>query len=184
MTGWIPKLLALVAIVGVILGSVLLIHNLALDDLRARERYTLAFTEIDCVPPYGQDRTEFLDEVRYYASAPRSVGLLDDGLADRLAGYFARHPWVEKVEAVEITPPRTIRVKLVYRNPVLAVPWKDAKNRPGGMRAVDGRGVLLPKNASTAGLPVYPGYALPPAGPEGTPWGDVAVEAAAHQAAH
>jgi hypothetical protein len=183
MTGWIPKLLVLVVVAGVILGSVIVIHNLALDDLRSRDRYTIGFAEIDCVPPYGQDRGEFLEEVRYYASAPSSVRLLDEGLAERLAGYFSRHPWVEKVD-VDITPPRSIRVKLVYRTPVLAVPWQDAKHRPGGVRAVDGRGTLLPTNAPTAGLPIYPGYAPPPAGPEGTAWGDVAVEAAAHRAAH
>ena len=184
MTGWIPKLLMLAAIVGIILGTVIVVHNLALDDLRSRDRFTMTFAEIDCATPYGQDHAEFLDEVRYYASAPSSVRLLDEGLAERLAGYFARHPWVEKVEAVEITPPRTIRVKLVYRTPVLAVPWQDGKRRPGGVRAVDGRGILLPKNVPTAGLPIYPGYAPPPSGPEGTAWGDVAVEAAAHRAAH
>jgi hypothetical protein len=183
MTGGVPKLVALVVVVVLILGSVIVVHNLAVDDLRSRDRYTIAFAEIDCTPPDGQDRAEFLDEVRYYASAPNSVRLLDADLAERLAGYFGRHPWVEKVE-VEITPPRTIRVKLVYRTPALAVPWQDAKHRPGGVRAVDGRGILLPKNAATAGLPMYPGYAPAPAGPEGTPWGDVAVEAAAHRAAH
>jgi hypothetical protein len=183
MTGWVPKLVALVVVVTLILGSIIVVHNLALDDLRARERYTITFADIDCTPPYGQDRAEFLDEVRYYASAPNYVRLLDADLAERLAGYFGRHPWVEKVE-VEITQPRTIRVKPVYRTPVLAVAWQDVKHRPGGVRAVDGHGILLPKNAPTAGLAMYPGYAAPPSGPEGTPWGDVAVEAAAHKAAH
>jgi hypothetical protein len=175
MTGWVPKVLLLVLVVSLVLGGVIVVHNLALDDLRARDRYTIPFAEINCTPPYGQNQAEFLDEVRYYASAPRHVRLLDEGLAERLAGYFSRHPWVEKVDAVEIAPPRTIGVKLVYRTPVLAVP-----HRGGEVRVVDGRGILLPKNAPSAGLPIYPGYAAPPVGPEGTLWGDVAVEAAAH----
>ncbi len=184
MTGWVPKLVALLMVVALILGSVIVVHNLALDDLRSRDRYTIDFSEIDCTPPDGQGRAEFLDEVRYYASAPNAVPLLDADLAERLAGYFGRHPWVEKVEAVEITPPRAIHVKLVFRKPVLAVPWQDAKHRPAGVRAVDGQGILLPKTAATAGLPKYPGYAPSPSGPEGTPWGNADVEAAAHKAAH
>jgi hypothetical protein len=47
------------------------------------------------------------------------------------------------------------------------------------LRAVDGRGVLLPADAATEGLPIYQGKPRPPAGPAGTRWGDSALEAQA-----
>jgi hypothetical protein len=186
MVGWIPKLVVLIMIVALVLGGVILVHNLALDDLRSQQRYTMRFSDIDCTPLYGQNRVAFLDEVRYYASAPNDLSILDKDLAECLARYFGRHPWVEKVEAVEIIPPRTVRVKLIYRTPVLIVPWKDRRTKlPAGERVVDGHGILLPTNAPTDNLQRYPGYAPQSAGPEGTPWGDAAVlEAAAKAARH
>jgi hypothetical protein len=171
---WIRRLLLLVLAVGLVLGGVIALGKLARDDLRPRERYTISFAEIECRPPPGLNRLEFLEQVPYYASVPVKLGLLEEDLPRRLADCFSRHPWVEKVEAVEVTPPRRVHVKLVYRKPVLAVPWDS------GVRAVDGNGILLPKSAPIGVLPLYRGHAAAPAGPEGTRWGDPAVEAAAH----
>jgi hypothetical protein len=53
----------------------------------------------------------------------------------------------------------------------------------GQLRAVDGKGILLPASAPTEGLPIFQEVAAPPKGPAGTPWGDPAVEAAARAAA-
>src|SRR5262249_11509433 len=110
-------------------------------------------------------------------SMPERLPLLDEDLPRRLAEAFERHPWVEKVERVEVCPPGRVQVRHVYRVPVLAVPVA------GQLRAVDCHGILLPATAPPQVLPVFKEPAAPPQGPAGTPWGDPAVEAAARAAA-
>lgn len=161
--------------VGLLLG-VALIGQVARERLRSRDQAVVAFTDIDCPAPPGLARADFLDAVQMQASFPDQLPLRDDGLASRLGHAFALHPWVEKVEHVEIIPPRQVRVRLLYRTPVLAIP------HAGQVRAVDRHGVLLPAEARTEGLPVFSGDANPPAGVVGTRWGDPAVEEAARQA--
>jgi hypothetical protein len=173
MGSWIVKSVLLLLAVGTVLAGVILLGWLAREDLSDRDRYTIAFTDIECVPPPGQTRAEFLDEVQYLGRLPARLRLLEESLVGQLRECFARHPWVESVAAVEVAPPRHVRVKLVYRTPVLAVPLAE------GTRAVDVHGILLPRGAPTQGLPLFTGYAAPPAGPVGTRWGDAAVEAAA-----
>ena len=53
-----------------LLGGVLALGQWSWQRLRGRERYTLPFTAIDCIPPAHLSRTDFLDEVRYLAGAP------------------------------------------------------------------------------------------------------------------
>jgi hypothetical protein len=173
MLQWIVKSLALFLAVGLVLGGLIWVGKLALGELRDHNRYTLDFADIDCPSPPGQSRAEFLDEVQYLASLPARLRLLEEDLPRRLAVCFASHPWVEKVERVEIAPPKHVRVKLSFRTPSLAVPQAE------GTRVVDRHGILLPKGAPADGLPIFPGFAAPPAGPVGTRWGDAAVEAAA-----
>jgi hypothetical protein len=148
----------------------------ALGQIRGQDRYTIAFADIDCTPPPDQKRGDFLDEVQYLAEMPSRVRILDEDLAKRLARAFARHPRVASVARVELTPPGRIRIQLLYRTPVLAVLVA------GKLRAVDGQGILLPRETPTKGLPVFAGQGAPPRGPPGTPWGDPAVEAAAREA--
>jgi hypothetical protein len=145
--------------------------------LGEQERTTVSFADIDCLPPPGQERSTFLDEVQYSSRLPDQLRLLDDDLPRKLAEAFAKHPWVEQVEKVEILSSRRVEVRLVYRTPVLAVPLA------GRLRAVDRNGVLLPRSAVTDGLPVYPAVAPHPKGVEGAPWGDPGVEEAARRAA-
>jgi hypothetical protein len=171
------RVLAAPLVAAIFLVALLALGQAARDELRQDDRYVFALADVDCVPPPGQDRSAFLGEVQYLGSLPDRLRLLDDGLAGRLAEAFAKHPWVESVERVELAAPRQVRVRLVFRRPVLAVP---VGGRP---RAVDGHGVLLPPAAATDGLPVYRGKAAPPHGPAGTPWGDAAVEEAARAAA-
>jgi len=162
-----------------VVGASLLVFGLialgkaARDQLRQHERYTLTFDDIDCPAPPGMERGEFLSEVQYLARLPDRLPALDEDSPARLADAFAHHPWVEKVEEVRIIPPDRVRVRLAFRVPVLAVP------QPGGPRAVDAHGILLPSSAPTEGLPVFRGSAAPPAGVAGEPWGDPAVTAAA-----
>jgi hypothetical protein len=169
-------LLALVGAAGFVF-LVIALGRMARDHLGDQDRYTLALADIVCEPPPGQKKDEFLAEVQYLSNLPERLRLLDDDLKEQLTAAFARHPWVEKVQRVQVTPSGVI-AHLRYRTPVLAVPLS------GRLRAVDAHGILLPLAADTAGLPVFPGTAPPPAGPAGTPWGDSAIEKAAAHAAN
>src|SRR5205823_9166394 len=99
-----------------------------------------------------------------------------DSLPNQLAAAFARHPWVETVDKVEIGPGRRIGVRLTFRTPVLAVVHGDRV-----VRAVDRGGILLPRGADTLLLP-HLTTSTDPAGP-GRSWGDAKVESAAAVAA-
>jgi hypothetical protein len=165
------------------LAGVLLLGRAARDELVAQDRYTGAFAEIECAPPMGMEREAFLDEVQYLASQPDRLPLLDETLAARLAEAFARHPWVERVERVEVTARRQVHVRLAYRVPVMAVPsWPREPGDPE-LTVVDGSGVLLPPLLSGQGLPELANAVTRPAGPSGTAWGDPVVLAAARTAA-
>ncbi len=175
---WLWKALAVSVGLGAFVAGLVVVGRLAWKDLRHQQRYTVAFTEIDCTPPPGQTREDFLDEVRYLAAAAPRLRLLDPDLGDRLAHAFARHPRVEKVVRVELVPPRQIHVELAYRTPVLAV------RLAGGSRAVDAAGILLPKTTPVQGLPVLQGPVAGPRRADGRPWGDPLVEGAARTAAY
>jgi hypothetical protein len=148
----------------------------ARDSLRPHERYAIDFLDIACPAPPNQQRLDFLSEVQYLASMPSRLRLLDDDLPAQLTAAFGRHPWVERVEEIELAPPGQVRAKLRFRKPVLAVPQGEQ------LRAVDRHGILLPETAMTQGLPIFRGPARAHAGPAGTPWGDPAVEEAARKA--
>jgi hypothetical protein len=124
--------------------------RLARAGLRQDERYRIAFADIDCPPPPGQERGDFLGEVQYLAGLPERLSLLEDDLAERLHQAFGRHPWTAGVTRVEVALPRQVRVELVYRKPVLGVPLPSPHT--AGARVVDRDGVLLPVPAGPAGL--------------------------------
>lgn len=171
---------ALVAVlaVAVLLGGLIAAGRLLRDRLRPLDRYTVPVGEIDCPAPPGLARADFLAEVQYLARLPDRVELLDDELPARLTGAFAHHPWVEKVEGVQVGPGR-VSVRLVLRTPVLAVPL------PAGARCVDGSGVLLPvvPRESADGLPQLTNPVPPPVTLAGQAWDNPAVQAAAATAA-
>jgi hypothetical protein len=173
--GWLIKSTLSLTVVALFLGGLIWAGRWGMEQLRGRERYDIAFADIECEPPVGMDRHKFLDEVRYYARGlPERLHLLNDDLSQQLHDGFAQHPWVEKVDAVKVTPPRELTVKLTYRTPVLAVKYGT------NLHAVDTHGVLLPNNAPTRGLPVYDGDAPRPHA-VGQRWGDANVEAAARE---
>src|SRR5262245_9515351 len=165
MPQWILKTLALVLGLGLFLVGLVWLGKWALAQIREQDRYTFAFKDIDCTPPPGLKRGEFLDEVRYVSEISERLRILDDDLAKRLSDAFAQHPWLEKVDQVLIEPPQHVRIRLVYRIPVLAVLINEAtkegavlletrssmigmKNALAAARAVDKRGILLPPSAS------------------------------------
>jgi hypothetical protein len=182
-------------VAGLLLAGLIALGRSARDALRQQDRYAVAFADIDCEPPPGEERGAFLAEVQYLGGLPERLAVLDDDLPGRLGEAFARHPWVERVERVEVVPPGRVRARLTYRAPVLAVCLMEDKVReslsrhPGmingrvGALAVDRDGVLLPAGAPTDGLPIFLGK-VPPPGPTGSAWGDTSLEMAARTAAY
>jgi hypothetical protein len=161
-------------IVGLLVLGVIVAGRWALERLHTQDRYQFPFTEIECPAPPGRSRAEFLAEVQYLGGLPDKVSPLDRELPDRLRTAFSKHPWVEYVTRVEVRA-HQVEVQLMLRRPALVVvPFN---------RVVDTNGVLLPKTAPTAGLPLLSQAAQPPAGPDGTRWGDPRVEAAARSMA-
>lgn len=172
---WLLKSLLPLALAAIFLGGVIWAGRWGVEYLRGQDRYELAFADIACDPPPMLTKERFFDEVRFVSRLPARLNLTDDDLAKKLRAGFAKHHWVEQVDAVEIKPPKQVIVRLTYRTPVLAVKVDET------LRAVDGHGVLLYTDAPTAGLPIFAGTAKPPQGAAGTPWGDPAVEAAARK---
>jgi len=68
--------------------------------------YSLLFERIDCPDPPGQTHQDFLGEVRYLGEFPEKLAILDENTIQRVAGAFAKHPWVEKVIRVDLALPR------------------------------------------------------------------------------
>jgi hypothetical protein len=200
MPRWLLKALMPLIAVALFLGGLLLLGRLTHDWLAGQDRATFALADADCPAPPNQSSADFVNEVQYLAGLPERVNLLDDELPERLHDAFARHPWVDKVERVEVNA-QGVRVKLAYRVPVLAVVLSGAasdgkaamipirsgylgqKNGTAPARAVDGQGVLLPVAAVSDKLPVLIGPTKPPQTPPGTPWTDPTVQAAARTAA-
>jgi hypothetical protein len=163
-------------VVAALLGGVIVAGRWGLEQLHDSPRYNIAVADLECQPPVGMTRQEFLDEVRYESRLPSRLNVLDEELPQNLRDAFTRHPWVEKVESVEIKPAKQVIVTLTFRKPVLAVKLGTE------LRVVDGDGVLLPRKTATAGLPIYDGIAKAPLRDQaGTRWGDPNVEAAARK---
>lgn len=165
-------LLTLAVVIGVVWGVVQL-GDAARRGLGPRERYAVRFSDIDCNPPPGQDRTTFLTEVRYVSRFPESFQSLDPELTSKLKSAFTTHPWVASVESVTVSPDRRVKVVLKHRNPVLVVRLTD-----GELRTTDKDSVLLPRGAATAGLPELATPVSPPTTDAGQVWADPTVKRA------
>jgi hypothetical protein len=103
------------AAAALVVGGVLAVGKVARDSLGPHDRYLLAFTDIDCPAPTGQDRVEFLSEVQYNGPFPDRVNVLDPTLPDRLRAAFERHRKVERVGRITIVPPKRVEVELTFR---------------------------------------------------------------------
>jgi hypothetical protein len=100
---------------GLVIAGVVAVGNVARSALGPHDRYLLAFNEIECPAPPGQDRAEFLGEVQYVGLFPDKVNVLDPALPDRLRAAFAAHKRVARVDKVLLLPPKRIRVELTFR---------------------------------------------------------------------
>jgi hypothetical protein len=167
--------LAVLAAAGLLAGLIAAGQHLR-GKLKDDPRYQFPVADIDCPTPSGLSREAFLGEVRYQAELPDELSLLDDELPMRLSAAFSRHPWVEKTERVEVGPGRSVRIRLTFRTPVLAVSYAE---KTQVVRAVDRSGVLLPHGADIHKLPQLTGRMGAPKNGPGLAWGDSRVEGAA-----
>lgn len=165
-----------VVIVAAVLFGVSYLGDEARRNIGQRDRYAVPFAEIQCDAPLGMTREKFLAEVRYESNAASTIQLLDPDLNAKLTAAFAAHPWVASIEAVNVDPPDTVSVKLTFRVPALVVRMGNTQ------RVVDTKGVLLPTNSSTAGLPELLTPVAAP-GKAGQLWPDAIVIRAASVAA-
>jgi hypothetical protein len=182
MRRWLIQLGALTAAIGLLLVGLVTVGDITRSRLQDLDQYSLAFSEVQCEPPPGQARGDFLSEVQYLAGMPGRLRLLEEGLAVRLAEAFTAHPWVQRVEQVQILPSHEIRVLLQFRSPSLAVKLSRSSTTPS-VRVVDERGVLLPTSAPADGLPTLTVDAKTAPNFAGKPWDTPAVTEASRIAA-
>lgn len=155
------------------LASGLLVGVVALGQrMRGRvpEGPEIPFVDLDCDPPVGLSREQFLEEAQYLAGLPDRLAV-DRETMGRVHQAFAGHPLVAQVRQVRVLAGGRVRVDLVYRVPVLAIA------RPA--REVDAEGVLLPLMPGRKGLPILTTKVTPPTGKPGQVWSDVRVVATA-----
>lgn len=122
-------------------------------------------------------RADVRAEALRMASLDHGVPVDDARLPTLLARAFDMHPWIREVSRVEVSHPPAAVVTVVCREPVAMV------RIPGGLLAIDADGVFLPSAdftaESAAAYPRVTGVATSPQGPEGSRWGDPAVDEAA-----
>jgi hypothetical protein len=153
--GWLGQfVLPLLAAAGLV-AAVIWLGRLARDDLRKRQA-PFTFAQIDCAPPPGMTREDFLKEAQYLAELPDRLDLNDET--------------AERVRQVRVSP-EGVSADVECRAGVV---WVDLY-----ARAVDRHGVLLPVSATREGLIVLTSRARPPSGRAGQPWGNPDVEATA-----
>ena len=175
--GWrrLVAFLLTLAVAGGLAWGVKWLGDSARRGLGPRDRYAVRFGDIECDTPPGLNRPAFLAEVRFVSKCPESFQSIDPELTPKLTAAFTAHPWVAAVESVSVEPPATVRVRLKFRVPALAVKIAGAE---GLMRVVDNTGVLLPSSTDSSGLPELVTPVLAPTTPSGQPWADDTVRRA------
>ena len=150
-------------------------------DLSARPEYQVDWNSVLVTPVPRGVPERVVNDVRLQAQLPERLSLLQPGLAKQLAKAFAAHPWVERVDRVEVKRQRRIDVDLTYRRVTLVV------ETSRGFYPVDVQCVLLPPSdfapEDVSRLPVCRNVKTLPQGAAGEQWGDLIVECAAKIAA-
>ncbi len=174
------------ALIGVtaflVLGGGLVLAWLSLKDrILATPDHLLDPGQIEITPPPDWIHSDICAEVLRDPTLDGRLSILDDGLAERIARAFARHPWVAKVVRVEPLYPSAVRVELEYRRPVCMV------EVPGGLLPVDANAVLLPEGdfspVEKTRYPLLTGVAQMPIEPPGSRWPDAKIIGGAEIAA-
>jgi hypothetical protein len=146
-------------------------------DLSSRPEYQVDWSSVAVTPTPRGVPSRVVEDIRIRAQLPEKLSLLQPGLAKQLAQAFADHPWIEKVNRVEVKRQRRIEVDLTYRRAALVV------ETSRGFYPVDAHSVLLPPTdfapEDVNKLPVCRNVKTLPQGDAGEQWGDVVVDCAA-----
>ncbi len=143
--------------------------------------YEVTPQKVEITPLPDWIHTDIRSEVFRNASLDGPLSIMDEDLAERVAGAFSLHPWVAKVRRVTKHHPARLVVELDYRRPVCMV------EVPNGLLPVDAWGVLLPvADFSPVEASRYPRLVdikTVPVGTVGECWGDARVIGGAEIAA-
>lgn len=153
-----------------------------LPDLTHREEYRL---RVENIHLEDQPRWVPQDLVSQVAKQEgwdqKSISLLEKSCCEQIAQAFSRHPWVKKVDRVQLRAGAEVDLAITFRKPVAMVEASSGKYYP-----IDADAVLLPPgDFSRADVGRYPTIIHPstlPQGPAGTFWGDMMVLGAARLA--
>ncbi len=149
-------------------------------DLSQRPEYQIDWSSVEITAPPKGVPSRIADDVRIRAQLPERLSVLQPGLARQLHDGFARHPWVERVNRVEVKRQRRISIDVTYRRVAVVV------ESSRGFYPVDAQGILLPPADFTpedvTRLPVCRNIKTLPQGGAGELWGDPVVECAARLA--
>lgn len=113
--GTLLRVLAAVCGAALVIAGIFAAGRWMKEDVRRDERYRFAVRDIECEPPPGTSREQFLGEVHYYGQLPETMNVLDDDLSPRLREAFGKHPRVERVKQINITAPNRVRVVLEFK---------------------------------------------------------------------
>ena len=155
-------------------GSLMLWHSWS-DTLLAT-KLTMQAESIEIPQQPGWINSDVKMEV-IRDSGLQEVNALDRKASEQVFQAFAVHTWIAKVKRVQKFPGPKFVVELIYRKPIAMV--EVFENNQRGLLPVDAEGILLPPsdfspNQTRNYLRISAGRSLP-AGPVGTPWGDLAV---------
>lgn len=131
-------LVTLVVVCGLLGGTAWFLWQQVHRTVATRGDNQLALNEIELPAKPVWIRADVRAEALRDASLDPPLSLLDASLPERLAKAYQLHPWVSRVEGVQLTYPAHANIKLQYRRPVAMV---DVNN---GLLPIDAAGALLP----------------------------------------
>lgn len=111
------RVLATVMLAAAVLAGIFAAGRWLKDDVRGDDRYHFQVQNIECDPPAGLSREQFLSEVHYYGQLPERMNVLDADLSPRLREAFGKHPSVSAVKQIHITAPNRVRIELAFHAP-------------------------------------------------------------------
>lgn len=148
-----------------------------LPDLAERDEYIVNATTVEVTSPPRMVPPNFVQQAFERSDMPEQMSLLDESVTQRVHDALQRHPWVAEVSRVSKQAPGRIVADLKYRRPIAMV------EVARGVYPIDPDGTLLPPADFTVSdaqrYPLVEGVVSTPQGPEGTNWGDPAVNGAA-----
>lgn len=164
----------LVVVCGLLGGTAWFLWQQVHHTVSARGDYQLDLNEIELPPKPAWIRADVRAEALRDASLDPPLPLLDAALRERLAKAYGLHPWVSRVEGVQLTYPAHANIKLQYRRPIAMVEVKLSEEKQG-LLPIDAAGTLLPTRDfdNHPELLKYPRLLLnvgSPTAPAGTVW--------------